>query len=917
MRLTVFMLILLTLAACGGGSGEQLLARAKDYIAQSDYAAATSELRRAQQLDTRSAEIHWLLGKVYIETGHAREAEYELQQAQELGWPRDDIRPAMAQSLLSQGRFKEVIALDFRDLNPTAAAQLLASQALAAMSSNQVARAQELADLAVRKQPQLLQAQLAVATILVHRGDLQGAKAAINAILESNPDSGVAWALKGQVLRQQGKLEEARVAFDKSTSKSAMAFADQVARGLINLQLQDFAAAQIDATALLEVSPNDPVANYLQGMLDFENKLYRKAITKLLLAEPAAQQFPLALYYLSKGYLIENDLDPAEKFARMFVKSQPDDSGGRKLLAAILILQNKLDDALEKLQPVLDHNPEEVAALNIKANALLLDGQAYKAFVLYLLLMQLQRDWHVVPLRQEAVLVTAGPGGAAAQPPAAATGETDNFPQTELLLILQHLGNKNFQAAIDAAKSYQFRDIASVAPYAVVGMVYLAAGKPAEAREVYLKALKRDPRDSAANQGLARVELAAKKPDAARRHYQKILDSHGHDLDTLLQLADLENKQNNNAAMVSALEDAAFAHRDALEPRLRLAEYYMGAGHPKRVAPLFAKLTTLQQSSPRVLEIALRAALALQQYDSAMASLQQLVDAKPGVVHNHFLLATVATRADQLQIAKEQYQEVIKRDPRHQLALIELARIAHKEGDQQQFRQYVTALVALAPDTPDVLSLRALVATADGNHNEALGLAQRAHTLVPTTQTMLALTACHKAAGFKEEARNTLQRWLVNHPTDVVARLALAEDLELEENPAGASVQYVAVLAQQPNNTHALNKLAWSQRVENPVLALAAIRRALVVAPDQPDLLDTLAVIELQTGDYEGAQRSIQRALQGSPGNSRMRFHEAMIDAACGEKARAIATLEALTGPQSDSFPEQAEAKKLLLSLQG
>jgi cellulose synthase operon protein C len=915
MRHTVFMLILLALAACSGGSKEQHLARARDYIAQSKFPSATSELQSALKMDAKSAEIRWLLGKVHLETGHAPEAEYELQQAQSLGWTRDDIRPAMAQALLAQGKFQEVIALDFRDLGATSAAQLLSSQALAAVSSQQLDKAQELAFLALRKDPQLLQAKLAVATILVNRGDVQNAVTLVDKILESNPENGAAWGLKGQVLRLQGKLDEARAAFDKSIAHSPMAFADRVARGLINLQLGEFAAAQEDATALLELSPDDPAANYIQGLLDFQNKQYRKAITALTLAEPAAEQFPLVRYYLGKGYLIENELDPAEQFAKLFAKDAPDHSGGRKLLAAILLQKNRLDEALDILQPVLDHDPDDLAALNIKANALLLKGQVDKGLVLYSLMQRLQSDWRVVPLRKEAVLVVSGPGNEPVQVPGAGPDATENFPQTDILLILQYLGNKDFKGAIEAAKSYQFRDIESVAPYAVLGRVYLAADKIMFATNTYMKALKREPADSAANQGLARAALAMHRPNTARKYYQAILASHESDLDTLLQLAALEEKQKNVSAMVAALEDATAAHRDALEPRLKLAEYYMGAGHPEKVAPLFAKLSALQQTAPRVLDLMSRAYVALQQYDSAQVSLQQLVDARPEVVQNRYLLATVATRTGDTQTAKQQLLEVVKRDPKHQPALIDLARITQGEGDQEQFKQYVAALVALAPDAPEVLRLRALAASAAGDHTEALELARRAYKLAPATPTLLQLTDCQKAAGYGTVARNTLQRWLATHPTDVDVRHALARDFELANNPVGAKAQYVAILAQQPNNTLALNRLALILRVNNPVQALATIRRALSVAPDQPDLLDTLAVIELQTGDYESAQHSLQRALQGSPGNLSMRYHQAQIDAARGEKARAIAILEELTAPQSNTFPEQAEAKKLLLSM--
>ena len=57
-------------------------------------------------------------------------------------------------------------------------------------------------------------------------------------------------------------------------------------------------------------------------------------------------------------------------------------------------------------------------------------------------------------------------------------------------------------------------------------------------------------------------------------------------------------------------------------------------------------------------------------------------------------------------------------------------------------------------------------------------------------------------------------------------------------------------------------------------------RKASNLAPDQPDLLDTLAVIESINGDHQTAQHTIQRALAARPDDLSMRYHEAMIVAA-------------------------------------
>ncbi len=74
--------------ACSkGGSTEQHLARANQFIASEEYKSAVIELKNALQQDNQSAEARYLLGKVYLESGDVLSAEKELQRALDLGWP--------------------------------------------------------------------------------------------------------------------------------------------------------------------------------------------------------------------------------------------------------------------------------------------------------------------------------------------------------------------------------------------------------------------------------------------------------------------------------------------------------------------------------------------------------------------------------------------------------------------------------------------------------------------------------------------------------------------------------------------------------------------------------------------------------------------------------------------------------------
>jgi Flp pilus assembly protein TadD len=204
-----------------------------------------------------------------------------------------------------------------------------------------------------------------------------------------------------------------------------------------------------------------------------------------------------------------------------------------------------------------------------------------------------------------------------------------------------------------------------------------------------------------------------------------------------------------------------------------------------------------------------------------------------------------------------------------------------------------------------------------GNASEAAAFARQAFEAAPTTQAVIALAVVEKVAGKNKTAHDTLQLWIKQHPEDIKARLFLAHDLGLENDLAGAQAQYVAVLEQDPGNITALNNLAWNMRKENPQKALEYIRKASNLQPDQPDLLDTLAVIESINGDHQSAQHTIRRALAARPGDISMRYHEAMIVAALGDKAQAIAALEKLVTQDAGQFPERDEAEALLKALKG
>jgi putative PEP-CTERM system TPR-repeat lipoprotein len=922
MRNILILSLLLLLGSCGSDEpGDQYLSQIEGYGVNTDFIRADAALHKALRLDPTSAESHFRLGRLYLKLDDNSAAEDELLQAEALGWQTEQIRPLLASALLAQGKFSDVLNLEHKDLDAEAASNLLAIKANAAFSQGRGAAAREYVVLALARNPASRSAKLAKAEMFIFRGIYGAALNVLDRLLKSAPSHIEAWRLKGQVLWRQQKLKEARTAFDQSIAHSKTVFlVDLVSRAQINLQLQDYVAAQADCEDLQRVSASHAYSHYIQGLLHFNSNRYQSAITELTRSASAAEQYPLQLFYLSVSHLIEGNQELAADYADQYVKLAPGSIPGRTLLALIRLQEKKFEEVSEILQPVLDFNPNHVGALNIIAHAFLQNDQADRGLTLFRWITFLYPQVSIDQLSPVAGLMTVGLNLGGEQVSRDLQGVLEPapaFPREDILVILEHLQNKNFTGAVEAANSYKRREVSGTAPYNVLGNVHLVAGQDAEARDAFEQGLRHEPGNPSANLGLALIAQMAGDGITERRYYESILKYRADHLPTMLRLALLERREGNNAKMVRWLQYSMMADPGALEPRLGLARHYIDSGTPALVAPLFAGLSDLQQKSSRVLELFATAKIALKQYYSAALAVRQLIARYPRTARYHYL-DWLASRGIGYRLkARQALAEALRLDPMHLPSLIARAQIAVFEGSRESFLQYLEKLVEVAPNDPSVLRLRALAARSGGDVTEALAVSERVFIQTPTTQTLLALVANQQAAGLAQLARNSMRDWIKQYPDDISVRLALTDELRLEIDQPEAEEQYLAVLVRDPVNIMALNNLAWNLRFQDPKRALIYIRRASEVVPDEPAVLDTMAMIEHINGDHTLANETIARALAGDAGNLSMRFHQAMIQAELGETAQAIESLEKLIAADSSDFPEQEEAEKLLKVLKG
>lgn len=909
--LCCLLLALTVTAGCTGKSSEEHIAIAERYIAESRFKLAIIELKNAVQKDTNAAKARWLLGQTYLITGDVDSAVKELLRAQDLDWERNDVVPTLATALLAQGEYTQVSELSGSDLSPLPRADLMAVQALSEYTQGDTERANTLIKRALKLAPTAVNIQIAYAKIRFAQQDFSGALAAIKKILAESPTSGQAWSLRGDLYTQQGDLSDALNAYSKAIKHLQHSPANRLKRALIRLQLREYDGALADAKKLLRYAPANAGGNYVKGVVEYQKRQYPAAVRSLSIAEPAWRRFPPVLFLLGSANLMQGNLEQATTYATQFYNAFPENIAGLKLLGTIQLKQKKFSAVQELLSPVLHTHPEDVDTLTLLASALLLDNRVDEGIAMLEKVARLQPASASARIRLGTGLILGGKNEAANEQLETALELDPQFQQAGVLLVLSHLQNHNYQAAIEAANTYQQRHPESAVSYNLLGKAYLENEQTDNARESFEKAISVTPGDPSANHQLAKMALEDEEPANARRYYESVLKYDTDHLPTLIQLALLNAKEGNEQALVETMEHAMAAHPTALEPRLLLGRYYIGIGKPELLPPLFATLNKTQRRSHKVMMLLALSQISDADNIQAQYTIEEMMRSAPATPQAYHLLAMAAAGAGDTDGTRQSLESALDLNPQFLPSRLALARIDLGEMAVDAFIEHLNILVGLAPESADVLQLRAAAAAIAKNQEQAVAFSQKAFELAPATHTALELAHYLITAGDTDSANDVMRGWVAENPSDMLARLSFADQLRMTGIEEESRAQYKAILKADPKSVMALTQLSQALRQSEPKQSLALAERASELAPNSAEALYTLALAEYSNRDYSKAALSIRRAIMNDPENPDYRYHNALIVSARGDTDGAISLLEKLLR-EAEQFDEYDEAVRLL-----
>lgn len=886
---------------------QRFLADGVEELEKGDVAAAVIQLRNAVQQDPNNFEARKVLGEVYLRGGDATSAEKELRRAYE-GAPSDEVELLLGRALLLLQNFDEALNI----VKPTAGNTDLQVRKLilrgdAMMAKQDFVNAQTSYNDALRAQPDNIDAQFALARYDTVRGDNTSAKSRIEALLKANPRFVDGWALKAQIAVTENRLSDALESLNEAERLQPTNSAIKLARAQILLQSRQIEAADKIVVDVLKVEEKNVVANYLKATIELGRGNAPEANRLFTGIEDRLREYPPAL--LLDG-LIKFNVDQfsqAERSLSRYLAIVPNNLAARRVLAASYMRLNNLQGAVEELDRVLAVDPNDPVALQMLASTQMRQGQFDAAAATY---EKLRSSGDAMASRQaDTALSLLGEG-------VADRLKTELLPTDEIArevqLVLELIRSREFSPAlarIDTLKQQYPNNL--VFPN-LEGGLYLAQGDRAKARAAWEGVLKRDPNFIAAINNLDQLDLAEGKREIVLERLTQRLAKTPNDEALIVARAQLLGAMERRDEAVKFLEEKYAAQPQSLPLSRALLGAYLQTQRTDDAVRIANSLAQNGANDADSLRVAAAALLQARQGDKALPLLQKAVQLKPDMVQTHLDLAQGYIALQRFNDARAPLQRALQIDPVNTEAAARLVDVELR--DNKPDAAMAVATQAGGRDAVMGARLRALVLQRTNRAAEAVPVLAEAFGKTPTSQLAIELYQARRLAGDTASAVTEVGKWVESNPRDNVARFVYASGLLEVRDYTRAANEYELLVREEPNNPIILNNLAWLKSELGAPDSIEYARRAYQVAPESPEIADTLGWALVKDNKPDEGLKYLQEAAAKRTTDGNIQYHLAFALNAVGKREEAVAILQSVLAGDG-KFDRRGDAEALLARL--
>lgn len=886
------------------------LGDARKAMQKGDLRAAQIDLRNAVRSDPQNAEAHFWLGRVSLDLGDPVAAEREARAARDRGFDPHQAVPLLAQAMLAQRKFKELLAdLQPGGKDPVLDASILVARGYAQLGLQTPDDAQASFALAEQTAPNAVEPLLASARLLASRGDLEGALGKIDRAINAQPKSGEALLAKAEILRAKGDPTGALSVLNQMLTDQPGNIRALLDRAGLLIATNHADQAKVDLAAVLKATPGNVQAIYLQAVMFAQQKDYKAADNSLEKINQFISRIPRG-YFLQamvKEQLGQNA--QAEEAARHYIARMPNDLAAYKLLARLEFAKRRPDLAADTLAKVVESGHADAETYDLLGRAYAASGRAddsVKAF---------QKAEALAPndVGLQTRLASARMGAGEAD---AAMGDLEHTlqlaptaPQVGEALFFAALATGDLNKAADAIEKVRNAQGNTPVVENLEGLLKLAQVDIPGAEAKFRDVLQKHPDFVPAQINLARVAAMEGKPNDAEQILSALLSKNPASEPALTMLISQYAQTNRMPEAIALLEKARAAQPANTRLTAALAQLYLRNGKAAEALALIDKDKTTA-SNIDLLTVRAAAQIALDQRQQARDTYGQILKLDPSALAARRALEALLVQAGDYEHARNTIKEGLVGNPRNYQLYQDYVMVDLKSGG-------IDAAIATAKQLQDqdrdFQAARALIGDAYEAANRPADAAkayQDAFNAAPSDMLLGRLVGALLHTGQGDAAIKTLNDWVTKKPDDMTALEQLA-DLEIVAHRYDDAVKHLqAVLDKKPHDPVALNNLAWVYQQQGDKRAKDLAQQAYILSPGG-QTADTLGWILVSSGDVARGMPLLRQAAAQTTADPRILYHYAVALKDSGQKDEAIKVLTAVVANKAD-FTEKADAQKLL-----
>jgi putative PEP-CTERM system TPR-repeat lipoprotein len=888
-----------------------------------DLAGTIVQLRNALKQDRKMLQAHVLLGKALLASGQAPAAVAAFEEAQHLGVNRAELVLPWTQALVAQGQLADVVddqKFPLTGLSAGLQARLLLVKASARGDMGDSKGALKQLEEARVLDPTAPDGWLAEVPLRIRAGQFIEALAAVDRALALDPRSAGVYLQLASVQHAQGRRLDALASYDQALQLGPALNDARVARAGLLLDLKRHEEAARDVALLLERTPREPRGWYLSAVLAEragQAQQVRSNLTQITtLLDPVPMAYiryrPQLMMLNGQAHFGLGQLEKAKPYLEGFARLQPG-SPVAKLLGNILLTEGQADRAAETLEQYLAAAPNDTQAMALLASAYMAKGRNSRAADLMQRALKKSETPELHTVYGLSLLGAGQALNALAQLETAYQKDPSQSRAATALVGLYLRDGQNAKA-LTVAQTLTRQSPNNAGYQNLLGLAQAMKPDIQAARAAYEQAIQLDPQLLQAKLNLSRLEGQAQNTGRALALLSEVLKAEANNTKAMYELARLAERMHKPEDAQRWLQKAFdVGGAKDLRSSLALVDLHMRQG---RKAEAMKAAQTLASSAPDSLPVFIalaRTQLLNGELTGAKRSLSTANKLAPIEAPVQVEIAVLQLAAGNLPGAAYAAGKALEAQPEDLRAQAVMTDIDIQQGELPKAEARALSITAKAPKLAIGTMLLGDVALARQQLPQALALYRKAHQIEPSGNTVRKLVAT-QARMNTQLAAPLAQRWLKDHPQDQETRRLLGELYVRTGNMSGAKEQYLALQQLLPQDPGAANDLANVLAVLQDPQALTVAEKALSLAPNDANVIDTAGWTAHLFGKTDRALLLLRDARLRGPDKPVIRYHLGAALAKAGRKAEAVEELTAALQTKG-GFDGRGQAESQLKSL--